>query len=231
MHAFRLFAALVTTLVIALPFSLQAQAQTHSQNQNQTSVQWREYNDVFENGARHANIWQMGWTGIYGASLAVNVYQSSEASNPDDRFDARVGVVKSALALGGMLTDRQPHPAALAEYERLKASGDLSGVQALGLQLAQAERERRGWGARVSSLVVNGVAGVVIAADGRESDGAINFATGMLVNELQIWSQPNQASSAINRFQPANLSLGPMTIPGEYALHVTPQQLGATWRY
>ena len=227
MHAFRLFIALVTTLVIALP----AHSQTHAQTLTQTDGQWNEYGAVFEGGARHANIWQMGWTGIYGASLAVNAYQSSEASDPDDRFDARVGVVKSALALGGMLTDRQPHSAALAEYERLKASGDLSGVQALGLQLAQAERERRGWGARVSSLVVNGVAGAVIAADGRESDGAINFATGMLVNELQIWSQPNQASSAINRFQPANLSLGPMTIPGEYALHVAPQQLGATWRY
>ena len=223
MHAFRLFAALATTLVITLSVSLHAQAQTGGQ--------WSEYDDVFEDGARHANIWQWGWTGIYATSLAVNAYQSSEASDPDDRFDARVGVVKSALAVGGMLTDRQPHPAALAEYQRLKASGDLSGVQALGLQLAQAERERRGWDARVSSLVVNGMVGAVIAADGRESDGAINFATGMLVNELQIWTQPNQASSAINRFQPANLSLGPITITGEYALHVAPQQVGATWRY
>ncbi|MBT2774465.1 hypothetical protein J7J47_19755 [Halomonas sp. ISL-60] len=229
MHASRLLAALVTTLVVVLPVSLQAQAQ--AQTPTQTGVQWSEYDAVFENGASHANVWQWGWTGIYATSLAVNAYQSSEASAPDDRFDARVGVVKSALAVAGMLTDRQPHPAALAEYERLKASGDLSGVQALGLQLAQAERERRGWGARVSSLLVNGVAGAVIAADGRESDGAINFATGMLVNEVQIWSQPNQASSAINRFQPANLSLGPITIPGEYALHVAPQQIGATWRY
>ena len=223
MHAVRLVAALVTTLVVTLPLSLNAQAQT--------AGQWHEYDDVFEQGARHAEIWQWGWTGIYTTSLAVNAYQSSEASDPDDRFDARVGVVKSALAVAGMLTDRQPHPAALAEYQRLKASGDLSGVQALGLQLAQAERERRGWAARVSSLVVNGIAGAVIAADGRESDGAINFATGMLVNELQIWTQPRQASSAIQRFQPANLSLGPITIPGEYALHVAPQQIGATWRY
>lgn len=199
--------------------------------QAQTSNDWAQYDEVFENGARQANLWQWGWTGIYGTSLAYNAYQSSEASDRDDRFDARVGVVKSALALGGMLMDRQPHPAALAEYERLKARGELNGVQALGLELAQAERERRGWGARVSSLLVNGVAGAVIAADGRESDGAINFATGMLVNELQIWTQPNQASSAINRFQPAQLSLGPVTIPGEYALLVSPQQLGATWRY
>lgn len=199
--------------------------------QAQTSDEWAGYDDVFERGASQANVWQWGWTGIYGASLAVNAYQSSEASDSDDRFDARVGVVKSALALGGMLMDRQPHPAALAEYERLKASGELSGVQALGIELAQAERERRGFGARVGSLIVNGIAGGVIAADGRERDGAVNFATGMLVNELQIWTQPNQASSAINRFQPARVSLGPISLEGEYALMVSPQQIGATWRY
>ncbi|MCC5904522.1 MAG: hypothetical protein JJT87_21645 [Halomonas sp.] len=223
MHVFRIFTALVTTLVIALP----AYAQTSSQ----ASTDWAIYDEVFESGARHAAWWDAGWTGIYAASFAIDAYRSSEASSRDDRFDARVGVVKSALALGGMLLDRQPHQAALVEYERLKASGELSGVQALGLELAQAEQARRGFEARISSLVVNSLAGAVIAADGRERDGAINFATGMLINELQIWTQPNQASSAINRFQPANLSLGPITIPGEYALHVTPQQLGATWRY
>lgn len=219
MHAFRFFAALVTALVIALP--------AHSQ----TQTDWAAYTEVFENGARHATWWDAGWMGIYATSLVVNAYQSSEASSRDDRFDARVGTVKSALALGGMLTDRQPHRAALAEYGRLKAQGELSGVQALGLQLAQAERERRGWEARVSSLVVNSVAGAVIAADGRERDGAVNFATGMLINELQIWTQPHQASRAINHFQPARVSLGPVTLEGEYALLVTPQKLSATWRF
>ncbi|XUO87279.1 hypothetical protein RVM26_17075 [Halomonas sp. KM072] len=199
--------------------------------QAQTGDEWATYDRVFENGARQAQWWEAGWSGIYAASLVVDAYQSSEASSRDDRFDARIGVVKSALALAGTLTDRQPHRAALAEYERLKAQGELSGVQALGLQLAQAERERRGWEARVSSLVVNSVAGAVIAADGRERDGAVNFATGMLINELQIWTQPHQASRAINHFQPARVSLGPVTLEGEYALLVTPQQLSATWRF
>lgn len=207
-------------LLCAVTLSAQAQ-----------SSDWAQYDDVFENGARQANLWQWGWTGVYATSLAVNAYQSSEASSRDDRFDARVGAVKSALALGGMFTDRQPHPAALERYERLKVNGELSGVQALGLELARAERARRGWSARVGSLLVNGLAAGVIAADGRGDDAAINFASGMLVNELQIWTQPNQASSAINRFQPARVSLGPVTLEGEYALTVAPHQLGATWRY
>ncbi|HAO00456.1 MAG TPA: hypothetical protein DCQ42_01705, partial [Halomonas sp.] len=104
----------------ALLLSLPAQAQT--------SADWAAYDEVFESGAQHAQWWDAGWTGIYAASLAFDAYQASEANDPDDRFDARVGVVKSALALGGMLTDRQPHQAALVEYERLKAQGELSGV-------------------------------------------------------------------------------------------------------
>lgn len=212
-------------LFAAVPLMLALPAQA------QPADDWAAYDEVFESGAQQANVWQWGWTGVYATSLAYNAYQSSEASDPDDRFDARVGVVKSALALGGMLTDRQPHLAALAEYERLKAQGDLSGVQALGLSLAQAERERRGLEARVGSLVVNTVAGAVIAADGRERDGAMNFATGMLINELHIWTQPHQATRAINRFQPARVSLGPLTLEGEYALVVSPEQIGAVWRY
>ncbi|UYV19318.1 hypothetical protein K1Y77_01110 [Halomonas qaidamensis] len=217
--------ALVAFALALLALSTQVQAQAS------TPADWSVYDEVFENGAHHAAWWDAGWTGIYATSLAIDAYQSSEASSRNDRFDARVGVVKSALALGGMLTDRQPHQAALIEYERLKARGELSGVQALGLQLAQAERERRGFEARLSSLLVNSVAGAVIAADGRERDGTVNFATGMLINELQIWTQPNQASSAINRFQPARLSVGPVTLDGEYALLISPQQIGATWRY
>ncbi|AYF33180.1 hypothetical protein CUU95_04765 [Vreelandella alkaliphila] len=218
-----MFRVLAASALVLLTLFTQAQAQS--------SADWSAYDEVFERGANHAAWWEAGWTGIYAASFTLNAYQSSEASSRDDRFDARVGVVKSALALGGMLTDRQPHQAALVEYERLKARGELSGVQALGLELAQAEHERRGFDARISSLVVNSLAGAVIAADGRERDGAVNFATGMLVSELQIWTQPNQASSAINRFQPARLSVGPVTLNGEYALLVSPQQIGAAWRY
>ncbi|CAH1042450.1 hypothetical protein [Halomonas sp. TD01] len=226
MRCIRLSRSALVAFALAL-FALSTQAQA----QAPTSTDWAAYDDVFERGANHAALWGAGWTGIYAASFALNAYQSSEASNRDDRFDARVGVVKSALALGGMLIDRQPHQAALVEYERLKARGELSGVQALGLELAQAEQERRGLETRISSLVVNSLAGAVIAADGRARDGAVNFATGMLVSELQIWTQPNQASSAINRFQPARLSVGPVTLHGEYALLVSPQQIGAAWRY
>ena len=68
-------------------------------SQAQTGNEWATYDRVFENGARQAQWWEAGWSGIYAASLVVDAYQSSEASSRDDRFDARIGVVKSALAL------------------------------------------------------------------------------------------------------------------------------------
>ncbi|MGJ7459061.1 hypothetical protein [Halomonas sp. RA08-2] len=210
--------------LIALLLPLPALAQTPGD-------EWQAYETALADGARQASYWQAGWTTVYAGSLALNAWQASEASDRDDRYDARVGVVKSALALGGMFLDRQPHPAA---YRELQAGepGDIDGARTLLTAVADEERRRRSWEARLGSLAVNTAAGLLIAVgDGRERDGAINFATGMLINELQLQTQPRQATSAINRFQPARVSLGELHLEGEYALLVGPNQLGVALRY
>jgi hypothetical protein len=193
--------------------------------------EWQAYEDALARGERHATIWQASWTGIYATTLTVNAYLASEASRRDDRYDARVGVVKSALALGGMFLDRQPHPRANREFQRLP-EGDLEGARRLLREVAEEERRRRSLEARLGSLAVNTAAGLLIGVgDGRGRDGAINFASGMLVSELQLQTQPRQATAAVNRFQPARLSLGDLHLEGEYALLVTPNQLGVALRY
>ena len=63
--------------------------------------EWNAYLDALENGAHQATLWRYGWGGVYAASLADNAYQASEADSADDRFDARVGGIKSAPALFG----------------------------------------------------------------------------------------------------------------------------------
>lgn len=194
-------------------------------------AEWQAYETALAEGTLQASYWQVGWTTIYAGSLALNAWQASEASDRDDRYDARVGVVKSALALGGMFIDRQPHPSA---YRELQAGepGDIRNARALLESVAAEERRRRSLEARLSSLAVNTAAGLLIAVgDGRERDGAINFATGMLVSELQLQTQPHQATSAINRFQPTRVSLGDMHLEGEYAMLVGPNQLGVVLRY
>ena len=220
-HSTVLIASLV--LLLSLPATALGQSSTQ---------EWQGYADALARGERQANIWQAGWTGIYGASLAINAYQASEASDRDDRYDARVGVVKSALALGGMFLDRQPHPAAHRDFRALDQGDDLDRARALIRETSADERQRRSVEARLGSLAVNTASGLLISVgDGRGRDGAINFATGMLISELQLQTQPRQAGRALNRFQPAQASLGELRFDYEYALLASPEQLGVAIRY
>lgn len=196
----------------------------------QPTQEYQAYEDALARGERQANLWQYGWAGVYATSLAFNGYQASEADDRDDRYDARVGVVKSALALAGTLMDRQPHPAAYRELRQ--GDGDIESARRLLQAVAEEERQRRSLEARLGSLAVNAASGLLIGVgDGRGRDGAINFATGMLISELQLQTQPRQASLAINRFKPARVSLGDMHLEGEYALLVAPNQVGVALRY
>ncbi|MEC9484023.1 MAG: hypothetical protein UMU75_12020, partial [Halomonas sp.] len=105
-----LFAA---SLLMLIPMAAQAQtAPTPTQ-------EWQAYGDALERGARQATLWRYGWSGVYAASLAYNAFEASEADESDDRFDAKVGAVKSALALGGTWFDPLPHPQAYREFTRL----------------------------------------------------------------------------------------------------------------
>ncbi|RCV88623.1 hypothetical protein [Billgrantia montanilacus] len=211
--------ALLLGIVLAAPVLAQQPVQ-----------EFQAYEDALARGERHANYWQYGWAGVYATSLAVNAYQASEASDRDDRYDARVGVVKSALALGGTLMDRQPHPQAYRELR--DGDQDIDRARRLMQSVADEERRRRSLEARLGSLAVNMASGLLIGVgDGRGRDGAINFATGMLISELQLQTQPRQATVAINRFQPARVSVGDMHLKGEYALLVTPNQVGVALRY
>nr|WP_298411004.1 hypothetical protein [uncultured Halomonas sp.] len=215
--------ALLLFLLLVAPTAALAQS-----NQQE----WAAYEDALARGERQANIWQYGWTGVYAVSLATSAYEASEADDSDDRFDARVGTVKSALALGGMFIDSQPHPAARREFERLQAAGDLEQARALMREVAEEERARRSWQARVSSVVVNTLGGLAIGVgDDRPDDGAISFAVGMLVSELQLRTQPTQAGSAWNRFQPARLSMSDVHLDYQYAWTLVPNQVGVHIRY
>ncbi|PMR77340.1 hypothetical protein [Billgrantia endophytica] len=222
MPRYRLFACL-PALLLGIALAAPALAQ-------QPGQEFQAYEDALARGEQHANYWQYGWAGVYATTLAVNAYQASEASSRDDRYDARVGVVKSALALGGTLLDRQPHPAAYRELR--EGDGNIDSARRLMQSVAEEERRRRSLEARLGSLLVNTASGLLIGVgDGRSRDGAINFATGMLISELQLQTQPRQATAAVNRFQPARVSIGDLHLEGEYALMVTPNQVGVVLRY
>ncbi|MBB3190415.1 hypothetical protein [Halomonas cerina] len=194
------------------------------------TAEWQAYEEALARGTRHAELWQLGWSGVYAGSLVLNAWQASEASDDEDRFDARVGVVKSTLALGGLLLGRQPHPAAYRQLQQ--GERDIERARRLLQAVAEEERRRRSWQARLGSLAVNTAAGLVIGVgDDRPEDGVLNFATGLLVSELELRTQPGQALAAVNRFQPTRLSLGDLYLEGEVALLVGPHRLGVALRY
>ncbi|MBZ9567076.1 hypothetical protein [Modicisalibacter tunisiensis] len=198
-------------------------------------AEWNAYLDALEGGAQQATLWRYGWGGIYAASLADNAYQASEADGADDRFDARVGGIKSALALAGVITEAQPHPAAYRRLQTLAEHRDaahLAEARALMRATAAEERRRRAWRARLSSLVINTLGGLAIGVgDDRPRDGAVSFATGMLVGEIQLRTQPGQAGVALNRFQPARLTLGGVNLEYQYAWTLAPDRVGVQIRY
>lgn len=203
--------------------------------QPSAAAEWAAYDDALARGERQATLWRYGWGGIYAASLANNIYQASEADDDDDRFDGKVGAVKSALALGGVIANPQPHPAAHRRLEELAEQGgrrNLAEARELMRATAAEERARHAWQARLDSLVVNTLGGLAIGVgDDRPRDGLVNFATGMLVGEIQLWTQPTQAGAALNRFQPASLSLGDSRLDYQYAWVLTPNQVGVNIRY
>ncbi|WP_136065527.1 hypothetical protein [Modicisalibacter radicis] len=219
------YAVFLVLLALAAPAAAQPSA----------TAEWNAYDDALASGERQATLWRYGWGGIYAASLANNIYQASEADDDDDRFDGRVGAVKSALALGGVIADPQPHPAAHRRLEALAERGDgqaLTDARELMRATAAEERARHAWRARLDSLVVNTLGGLAIGVgDDRPRDGLVNFATGMLVGEIQLWTQPTQAGAALNRFQPATLSLGGNRLDYQYAWVLTPSQVGVNIRY
>ena len=224
MPALRPLLAVVTLTL----FAAAAQGQPRATPQEE----WQAYSEALNRGATQGEIWRYGWSSVYAASLGLNAYQASEADDSDERFDARVGTVKSALALGGTLFDVQPHVPAQRELADLRRAGDTNEARELMQRVAAEERERRAWRARLDSLIVNTLGGLAIGlGDDRPGDGALSFATGMLVSELQIRTQPTQAGNAINRFQPARLTLGDVNLDYQYAWVLTPSQVGIGIRY
>ncbi len=151
--------------------------------------------ETLERGERQHALWKGSWSAIYGASLAYNAYQSSEASRSATRFDARVGAAKSALALGAVALTPSP-------YSDQRAALEAGDIDRLRLPNAIDHVSRREADARaprnlVPGTVMNLLGGLIIAVgDNRPADGAISFATGMLSTTLQVFTRPQAVSRA-----------------------------------
>lgn len=193
--------------------------------------EWAAMQATIDEGARQAQQWQYLWGTGYAAAATFYAVKADRSNDADDRYDARVSAVKSLLGLADVLLFPQPHRQAQREFADLRASGDVMGARRRIAALAEEEQQRRRLGARTGALLVNLVGGLLIAVeDDRAGDGAINFATGMLVSELRIRTQPTSAS----RYQAApafTLRAGGASVPVQYQWGLTPDMASVQFRF
>lgn len=155
-------------------------------------------------GRTTAQVWQYGWTGVFGVSSVTNAWELVDTDDDDDRVRAAVDGVKSAGALAQMLLN--PLPARLgAEPMRADAGRTRDQRLALGesqLQVNAARAEER-WDIRqhLKAVGVNLVGGGIIWAFGDSGDALASAATGILVSEAQIWSQPWRARADLRDYR------------------------------
>lgn len=193
--------------------------------------EWALMQQTFDQGAREAQRWQYGWAAGYAVATAYYAVEADNADDRDDRYDARVTAVKSLLGLADVLLFPQPHRRAREEFEALREQGDLEAARARIADLAVREQERRSLRARTGPLIVNLAGGLLIALeDDRPGDGALNFATGMLVSEIRIRTQSTVASDY--RAGPAfTLRAGGGTLPVRYDWWLTPRMAAVQLRF
>ena len=162
-----------------------------------------------DEGQLSAQVWQYGWTGVFGVGMVAGAAQAAMADDGDERVYQIVGAVKSAGGLAQMLTD--PLPARLgAEPLRKVPDGTPEGrLQRLALgerqlidNAARAE-SRYSWRLHLEGVTTNAIGGAVIYALGDSTDALVSTLSGILVGELQIWTQPWRAISDLDDYRAA----------------------------
>jgi hypothetical protein len=190
------------------------------------------YRDALSASADWAGIWQTGWTAFYAASLGFNGYQSSEASDAEDRYDARVSAVTSALALGDLLLNPLPRRYDRAQQRYARSIGHPEQQREIILTVAQSESAAYRWQSRVLPGLVSAAAGLVIGiGDDRPEDGAIQFATSMLVNEAKLWTRPNSVRDELEGMEEVTLGWGGRRRSLFLSGFIVPQGLGLVARF
>ena len=147
-------------------------------------------------GARYQRYWRTTWASLYATSAVANSVRAERTSNRDSRYDGRVTAVKSILGFADVLLSPPSHHRRWQQLD-MGTTGeiDLHAARDTLAALEIEEQQRHGWQARVSPLLVNAAAGLLIGVeDNRPRDGWINAATGMLVTELRIRTEPRHAT-------------------------------------
>jgi hypothetical protein len=187
--------------LIEIPFELEELSPTEAE------ARLGFIEERLDEGRRNAQVWQYGWTGVFGATLLASTAQAVLADAGDERVYQIVGAVKSAGALGQMLTD--PLPARLGADPLRAVPADMAesrlrrlavGERLLVENAARAD-SRYSWRRHLEGVTTNLIGGGVIYALGDSTDALVSTLSGILVGELQIWSQPWRATADLGDYR------------------------------
>jgi hypothetical protein len=160
-----------------------------------------------DDGRRHANYWQYGWSGFYAISGAVQGASAVRTDDGDNRANYIVGTTKSALALTTQLLRplNARHGAdeirAMPGETRADRLNQLDRGEVLLRQNAERAEERTMWKTHLTSLAVNLAGGAAIWAFGDGKDALISVASGIAFSELSIWTQPGRAITDLDGYE------------------------------
>ena len=206
-------------LLLSLP--LWGGAQTPWENEQDEA---RMLGETLEAGARHQHRWQAAWLTGYGVATAYYLYDADQTDDREDRYDARVSAIKTTLAFADVLLFPPSHARRWRELDPGDGSPpDLQAARNAMAALEIEEMRRAHWRSRLGPLLVNAAGGLAIGvSDNRPGDGWVNFATGMLVSEIRIRTEPRNAS----RYQARALRIGDQQISYIPQWWLTPASAG-----
>jgi hypothetical protein len=159
-----------------------------------------------DEGKSAAQLWWWGWLGGYAAITGgqMAIYAATPADTDENKTFRDILLVGAASSLLGVIGQiiTPMTPASAGDDLRVLPGGNPA-ERAEKLKRAEnflkesAEREEFGhsWLAHGACVVVNLGAGLIIwqGLNHSFSDGLINFGAGMLISEIQIFTQPMQA--------------------------------------
>ena len=190
---------------------------------------------TLDDGARHARYWQGIWASGYGLATAFYLSEAERTDNRETRFDAHVTAIKSGLAFADVLISPPPHQRMRRAMDTDEQTPDLAQARAAVAALAIQEQRRQSWRARIGPLLVNAAGGLAIGvSDDRPRDGWLNFASGMLVTEVRIRTEPRHASRYTDRYASAprnTLRVGDNQLVYDWQWWLAPGHAGLAVRF
>lgn len=179
-------------------------------------------------GLDSAQAWRQRWSLFFAATASYGAFTAATADDEAKKYDGRVRAITSTLGLLDTIIKAPPHLQAYRDHHAIDrdAPDALARARRNARDLAKAEQSRVGWRGRVGSLIVNGAAYHFIAEEDGRHDAAFRTAlTGMLVNEIKLWTFPRTMSES------NVISIGQAAVRVETNVYLTANGIGAHVRF